>query len=429
MHKKSGDIDDCAPHVLPRTNVVAFPNTAPRSVEKDLHRRQKGVALTKAAVKKLALPAGKDDVVFWDSTLPGFGLRIRKGGKRTYMVQFRDSGKNTRKVVIGNADVRDADDARAEAKKLLGGVATGNDPAKAKREARQATKLGEVMGQYLAHAAGKQKASTLKETTRNLKIHAKPLHSSAIRSIDRMAIAGLHEKITASSGPTQANRVLAALSTLFTWSIGKGFIDNNPVFAVPKNAEISRERALSDAEIRAIWKATEPDTDYNRIIRLLLLTGCRRSEVGGMQWSELLEIAAGTLWTVPGARMKNGLPHEVPLPERAVACLPAPKDGHSFVFGRRDTGFSGWSAAKKRLDKAVKFSNWGLHDFRRTLSTRLNEHGIMPHVVEAILAHISGAAKGGIAGVYNKAGYREQKTETLQIWSEMIEKIVAKDDG
>lgn len=425
--KVSGRSGDGAPHMLPSDNVVTFPHNsegANYQHPSGSRRRQSGVALTKASVKKLSLPPGKDDVVFWDNDLAGFGLRIRKGGKRTWMVQFRDAAGSTRKVVIGNAEVLDAGDARAEAKKLLGGIATGNDPAKAKRESRQAVKLSEVLDAYIAFAEAKQKASTHKETVRNLRIHAKPLHTSALSSIDRRMIASLHEKITANNGPTQANRTLAALSTLFTWCIGKGHIDGNPVFAVPKNAETVRERELSDDEIRKIWQATEPGGDHDRIVRLLMLTGCRRSEVGGMRWQEFSDTPAGRLWTVPGARMKNGLPQEVPMPEIALASLPEAKDGRSFVFGRKDTGYSGWSKAKARLDAAIGFSDWGLHDFRRALSTRLNEHGVAPHIVEAILSHISGAAKGGVAGVYNKALYRDQKREALAIWAGLVDGIV-----
>ena len=147
-----------------------------------------------------------------------------------------------------------------------------------------------------------------------------------------------------------------------------------------------------------------------------------------MQWEEI----SGDLWTVQSLRMKNGIAHEIPLTEKALQCLPATQgDATGFVFGRildkevqnLKNGFSGWSKAKARLDRAVGFDNWGLHDFRRTLSTRLHDAGVMPHVVEAILAHISGH-KGGVAGIYNLASYRQQKREALKLWARMIGKIV-----
>ena len=393
-----------------------------------------GLSLTKVAVKSMKLPPGKNDVVYWDNSLVGFGLRIRAGGKRTWMVQFRDAGGATRKVTIGSVDTIDADLARTEAKKLLGGVMLGNDPTKAKKEARAGTKLGDLVEQYLAYAADRQKASTLEATVRNVRIYAKPLHGSPVKDIDRAAVARLHEKITEKNGRVQANRVLAALSGFFAWSVGKGYRDSNPVLAVPKNAETARERVLSDDEIRTIWAGTASGSDYDYIVRLLLLTGARRSEVGSMQWPEIsTDFANGTLWTVPGSRMKNGLPHEVQICTKAHRCLPpmgegstSPNFAQKFVFGKAvggvKRGYSGWSRSKERLDRRLGLEPWGLHDFRRTLSTRLHDAGVQPHVVEALLAHIG--HKAGVAGTYNKAQYREQKREALELWESMIGEIV-----
>jgi len=190
------------------------------------------------------------------------------------------------------------------------------------------------------------------------------------------------------------------------------------VISVPKNAETPRERVLSDAEIRAIWKGTDSRSDYDRILRLLLLTGARRTEVGSMRWEE---VNGNGLWTVPAERMKNGLPHEVFLTEAARKLLPPRREG-SFVFGKTtDAGYSGWSRSKARLDGRLKLTPWSLHDFRRTMSTRLHDSGIPPHIVEALLAHVG--HKQGVGGIYNKASYREQKREALELWAALIEKI------
>ena len=401
-------------------------------------RGQDGVALTKAAAKKLALPAGKNDVIYWDSNLPGFGLRIRAGGKRSWVAQFRDATGATRRSSLGSTDVLEADDARAAAKKLLGGVAIGQDPSKAKKEARAATKFGDLVEQFLAYAKDRQKPSTHEGTTRNLTMHAKPLHGSPVKDIDRAAVARLHEKLSAKSGPIQANRVLASLSGFFSWTIGKGYRDSNPVMAVPKNAETARERELTDDEIRAIWKGTGSGSDYDCIVRLLLLTGARRSEVGSMQWSEIQPDVA--IWTVPAERMKNGEAHEIPLSQICTKILahtendpPSLKGDFkfahrsaNFVFGKavngEKRGYSGWSRSKARFDGRLGFSDWSLHDFRRAMSTRLHEAGVQPHIVEALLAHVG--HKAGVGGVYNKALYRDQKREALERWAAMVAKIV-----
>ena len=146
--------------------------------------RRHGVALTRATVKKLSLPAGKNDHVFWDDRLTGFGLRLQ-GAKKTWIIQYRDTGGTTRRLTVGNASVLEADDARADAKLKLADVTRGRDPANARKEARQAVKFGELIEHYLPYALGRQRPSTHEATKRNLETHAKSLHSTAMRDIRR----------------------------------------------------------------------------------------------------------------------------------------------------------------------------------------------------------------------------------------------------
>ena len=162
--------------------------------------------------------------------------------------------------------------------------------------------------------------------------------------------------------------------------------------------------------------------------KLLLLTGQRRGEVAGMTWGELdLDKA---VWSMPASRTKNGLPHDVPLSQQAVALLRSVprRDGRALLFGRAGGPFSGWSKSKERLDARITrqraelrlgrplatgesphpddaLAPWTLHDLRRTVVTGMNELGIAPHVVEAVVNHVSGRAKAGVAGVYNRAVY------------------------
>src|SRR5262249_37948929 len=146
------------------------------------------------------------------------------------------------------------------------------------------------------------------------------------------------------AGAVQANRTLSTLSAMFAWGMRAGLAKENPAALVPKNAESPRDRVLSDHEVRTIWKATSGLSDFNRIVRLLLLTGCRRQEVGGMRWSEV----EGNLVTVSPNRTKTAVPHEIPLSEAALQFLPHRIDGRDCVFGQPDLGFSGWSREKRR---------------------------------------------------------------------------------
>jgi integrase len=179
---------------------------------------------------------------------------------------------------------------------------------------------------------------------------------------------------------------------------------------------------MSDVEIRAIWDATVTHEDYARIVRLCLLTGCRREEIAGLCWNEVQadKIAIGA------ERMKGKLPHEVPLVPMIEAALPPrPESADGCVFGKRGTGFSGFSDSKEKLDAKLTKSGlnmppWGLHDLRRTFSTRLHDAGVDPIVIEALLAH----KQQGVAAVYNRASFREAKKSALLHWHQLLAEII-----
>ncbi|MGO4440304.1 tyrosine-type recombinase/integrase [Rhizobium sp. RAF56] len=383
--------------------------------------------LNRVNVKKLTCEAGKTETLHRDSELSGFILRCYANGKRVYLVQYRNAAGQTRRLNIGPAETLEADEARALAKKALAKVVGGEDPAEARQEIRQAPRFGDLVTGYLEYAATTQRPSTLAETTRGLNVHALSLHTTAIRDIKRADIAALHDKIGNDIGKIVANRVLAALSSFFAWCIGRGAVEVNPVTAMPRNVETPRERTLSDDEIRKLWKASASSDDFSRIVRILLLTGTRRTEVGGMEWSEFSETPAGKIWTIPGARSKNGLPLETPLGDLALSLLPERKE-RRYVFGRLDTGFTGWSKSKAAFNKRAGLSDWGLHDLRRTFSTRMNDDGIaLPHIVEAMLNHVSGH-KSGVSGTYNRALYRDQKREALAKWEALVQQIAKGDE-
>ena len=183
---------------------------------------------------------------------------------------------------------------------------------------------------------------------------------------------------------------------------------------------------LTDHELVAIWDALGT-TNYGDIVRLLALTGQRRDEIGGLRWSEVnLDKAVISL---PSERTKNGKPHDIPLSAAALDILKnRPRlAGREYVFGAN--GFAGWSNCKRELDARIAGKNaipaWRLHDLRRTLSTRMHDElGIAPHIVEAVLNHVSGH-KGGVAGVYNRAAYAKEKAIALARWAEHLMAIVS----
>ena len=198
---------------------------------------------------------------------------------------------------------------------------------------------------------------------------------------------------------------------------------SNPVVGsyAPSEGE-GRDRVLSDEELAAIWKACTGDDDYSRCVRLLILTGCRRDEVGGMPWSEIKD----GIWVIPGARTKNKREHRLPMmPMMLDAIAGVPHwDHRDQLFGSRGSGFTAWSRGKKLLDaRSGVEEKWTIHDFRRTLSTRMNDLGVLPHIVEVVLNHVGGS-RSGVAGTYNKSLYANEVRSALERWHAYVRTVV-----
>ena len=382
--------------------------------------------LTKATVAKYALSEGKAEALIFDQDLPGFGLRVRAGGKRTWIAQYR-LGTKQRRVTLGTTETVEPDEARRRAREALAKVSLGTDPQTEKRTAREqaSVTLGAVVPRYLAYASRRQKAGHHEDTRRYLERHWAPLAETSLNLITRAAVSARLKEIADTNGPFAANRARAALSTFYSWAMGEGVAEANPVIGTHKPIEeMPRIRVLTDAELAEVWRQSERG-DFGAIVRLLILTGQRREEVGGMLWPEV----QGSMWRIKAERVKNGLAHDVPLSEQALTILAyrPRRDGRNFVFGSGTGPFQGWSNAKTNLDTAMLAGRgerqgnkatmlpWRLHDLRRTVATRMADLGVLPHVIEAVLNHVSGH-KAGVAGVYNRSTYGAEKRAALGLW-------------
>jgi integrase len=393
--------------------------------------------LTATTIRTLVLPPGKADHVFFDSDLPGFGLRMRATGAKTWMVQYAIAGK-TRRMVLGSPAVLDPGKAREAAKDLLATVRLGRDPAaeKAVTRAKAAETFGALLPRFLERQRARLKPRSLEETARHLVAHAKPLHGRPLEAIDRRAIATRLAEISKASGPAASNRVRSSLSAFFSWAAREGYVESNPVAYTNKAIENgSRERVLADNELAAIWHSLRDD-QYGAIIRVLTLTGARRDEIASLHWDEV-DFDAATI-TLPPARTKNRREHVIPLSESVLAILATQPhrtqpDGtpRELVFGNGQGGYQDWSGSKVDVDVRIAAArkgralDWTLHDFRRSLSTALHERfGVSPHVIEATLGHVGGH-KAGVAGIYNKALYLDERRRALQRWADHIEQLVS----
>ena len=405
--------------------------------------------LTKQTVDKLTCPPGKAEEIFWDEDLPGFGLRIVKSGKAVYVVQYRNSEGRTKKMTLGDRNVVEPQAARSAAKDLLAEAQLGGDPQADAKAVRHGDTVREVMDDYLKAKKDRLKPRSYVEVERALTRTAKPLHPLKISMVSRGDVTDFLNRVAKDNGPVAANRTRANLSALWSWAIKAGRTEPiNPVAAThTPGVEKPRDRILSSDELRLIWKCSGGGHDHDRIVRLLLLTAARRDEIGSMAWQELVETEdGGILWTLPKERAKNGVAQELPLCPLAISQLPPKRAASRFVFGNGATPFSGWSKCKERLDERMlaalseEFANahqrpptagevalpsWRLHDLRRTFATWASNAGHPPHLVEAVLNHVSGSAKGGVAGVYNLATYRDAKGQILKSWADHVKNLAS----
>ncbi|MET4275162.1 integrase [Bradyrhizobium sp. F1.2.2] len=257
-------------------------------------------------------------------------------------------------------------------------------------------------------------------------------------------IPGLRKK---GKGPSDARgrKIIDALGTLFWWLKQHRRIKTNPSVDVHRPAPPKKGKRVLNVkldirnadELRWFWAACDHLGAYGSICKLLLLTGCRREEIARMNVEELN--TGNAMLSLPGERTKNHLPHLVPLPALAQEIIESvPRVSNYYVFSTTgQTPMSGFSKYKKRLDELmliearkergtnVTIPKWKLHDLRRTVSTGMNGIGILPHVVEAALNHISGEAKSGVAGTYNLEQYLPERVAAYERWATYVAGIIS----
>jgi integrase len=222
-------------------------------------------------------------------------------------------------------------------------------------------------------------------------------------------------------GITTAMRTRSAGSRFYSWLLANDLADRNPFTHTEPYAIPPRSRVLTDGELATLWAATDSDRDLDLIVRLLLWTGARRTEIGGMRWSEL----QGDTWRLPAERSKNHMALTLPLPRQALEALARwPRIvGRDPVFGTGPDGLSGWSFATARLRKQVGIERpWSLHDCRRTVETRLAALGTPRDIIGRLLNH----GRSAIEKTYDLYDYRQPMQAALQAWADELDQIVAR---
>jgi integrase len=396
-------------------------------------------ALTTKAVENLKPDVGKRLEVP-DPALAGLYLIVQPSAAKSWALRYRFDGKPA-KLTLGRWPSMGVAEARAAATASLEILDNGRNPADEKKAQVAAAdksdrdKVAAVIDLFLKrHASHNRRGDDVAAMFRR-EIMAK-WGRRDIQTITKRDVIDLLDSIVDRGSPITANRLRAHLNTLFNWAKGRDIIQVNPLDGIkPPAPEKARDRVLTVDEIRLFWQASVGmEYPFGPLYRVLMLTGQRLREVAEITWQEV----NGDTWTLPASRSKNGDEHVVPLSPEVVAILQAlPKIGRFIFTTTGKSPVSGFTRAKERVNRLmieavnrtrpagadpVAIPPFTIHDLRRTAATGMAGLRFPPHVVEAVLNHRSGTRRG-VAGVYNRFDYAEEKRAALEAWARVLTKL------
>lgn len=389
-----------------------------------------------------------------DGRVAGLYLIVQPNSKKSWALRYRLGGK-TRKHTIGKFPGITLAAARDRARAAIDVKDAGQDPTIERRLAAQAARAAEVealrgvrnLFENVAidfinlHAMRKTRDRSWRETARILGLRPDPADPKNLifaggylkewkgRRVQDITKRDINVLLNGIAGrtPIMANRVLAAVRKLFSWCVSQDILQASPCVAIePPGKENSRDRVLSDNELRALWLAADEEAyPYGAVAQLLMLTGQRLNEVARMSWSEI-DLDKAT-WVLPAGRSKNKIEHHVPLSEAACSILRAtPRIADvPFVFAIDKKPVSAFSRAKDRLAAKMEGEHWTFHDLRRTMATGMAKLNIELPVIEKVLNHTSGTFRG-VVGVYQRHSYADEKRAALDRWATHLDGMIHK---
>jgi integrase len=359
----------------------------------------------------------------------GLYLLLQPSGRRSWAVRYRVNGK-TVKHTIGAWPNVSLHDARVAAAEALKQVKLGNDPAKARQDAKvkadaaKANTLTAVCENYLKREGSKLR--TLDQRVSILRRLIYPtLGDKPIGSIKRSDLVALFDKIEDENGARAADVALAVLRRILRWHAIRDDEFITPVvpgMARQKPAEHRRDRILSDDEIRALWAATTDNSTFSALVRFLLLTGARRGEVAGMKRDE---VDPDGVWTLPASRSKTKTEIARPLSKAALALVEQmPQiDDCPYVFASSTgrTPIGQFSGPKAKLDAASGVTGWTIHDVRRTARSLLSRcKDVTVDHAERVLGH----ARPDLIARYDRYNPIKEMRFAVEALSALISTIV-----
>ena len=389
--------------------------------------------LTDSKLKAFKAPAS-GQAEYSDSDVPGLRVRIGTSGAKTFILRKRAAGK-IKNITLGRYTPRfGLAEARRKARALISDLEAGKAAPRPSQRAQSTN--GTIRALMPAYLASKAHLRSNREITRIMDGYVLPTIGDRFAdSVTRREITVLVDSIAATA-PTMARAVHAQISAFYSWAMPRlERLHANPCRDAGRpDKPKARDRVLSDSELKGLWLVADGEGHpWGPALQLLMLTGSRRDEVFSADRDEF-DLRAGE-WIIPADRAKNGQAHILPLSKAAMAIVKAIPEvaGADKLFparGNAENGTSGFSKAQARFRISLDHQlgrdagdHWTLHDIRRTVATGMQRLGVRFEVTEAVLNHVSGA-RGGIAGVYQRHDWKQEKRSALDAWASMLNEIV-----
>ena len=365
-----------------------------------------GVAALKARDKFYAHP---------DPQCPGHYVRVSPTGSKSFVAVARDPRGKQKWITIGNAAHLGVDRARGAAREIITKVKAGYDHSGPQS-------FESVSRDWLKRHCEAHGLLSTPGLRRNLQNSVWPVWGGRdFTSIKRSDVAALLDTVQDERGPVAADKVLSIITSIVNWYATRHDDYNSPIvrgMRRTKPKERARERILSDDEIRLIW--SKCDGTFGDMVKMLLLTGQRRTKVATMKWSDL----SGEVWNVPADKREKGTGGELVLPQVALNILNSrPRFVSSpYVFpSHRASFYTDYDHGKRALDRATgPLPHWQLHDLRRTARTLMSRAGVSERVAERVLGHF----QPGVLGIYDRHKYTQEKAHALRALAGLIDNIL-----
>jgi integrase len=376
-------------------------------------------ALTDIFVRT-AKPPERGSLSVFDTTTRGLCLRISAGGTKSFcLVQ----GKQRTRTNIGKYPQLSLADARAECRRIIAERTLGL------RRPEQALAADKAVEAFIAACEQRNKPRTISDYRRLLARHFTSKFSS--RSLDAIKTQDVSRIIDElRTTPTEQNHAHTAMAIFLRWCVRRGYIERSPMERLQLPARLkARARTLTEEELATLWVVASEQGAFGQIVKLCILLGQRRSEIGQLQWHWIND-KERTI-TFPAEVIKNNRLHTIPYGAMASTIIGTIPRRSDYLFPGRDPThpFVGWSKSKSRLDIALRdlgktISPWTLHDLRRSAATVWAGQGVAPHIVERILNHATGQISG-VAAIYNRHAYLDEMRAAIDAWEKRLSVIIA----